>query len=488
MNHKIPLLNRYQGSLLGLACGDAVGVSVEFLARGSFPPVTGMSGGGIFNLEAGKWTDDTSMALCLAESLVEEKRFDPHGQMTRYLNWWRHGYFSSTGTCFDIGGTTRSALARFEVSDNPYSGSDAPNTAGNGSLMRLAPVALFFHPDLSLVLRYAAESSRLTHAAPEAVDCCRLLAFVISRALSGLHRNALLLDAAQHLKEPAVLAIANGSYLSKSESNIRGSGYAVESLEASLWCIAHTNSFRDAILAAANLGDDADTTAAITGQIAGALYGRDAIPQDWLDRLYMRGDIEFLASQLYEVGSAAHHASSASNNHKSAVSLRALQADITTLKVDAIVNAANSIMLGGGGVDGAIHRAAGSELKEECRTHGGCKTGDAKTTRGYHLPAKFVIHTVGPIWDGGARNEAALLASCYRRSIEEAVKVGARTVAFPSISTGAYGYPFEQAARIAVDTVREMLNGEAGEKLDEVIFCCYSAADLRRMEEALAEG
>jgi len=163
-------------------------------------------------------------------------------------------------------------------------------------------------------------------------------------------------------------------------------------------------------------------------------------------------------------------------------SLRAIQADITTLHVDAIVNAANSSLLGGGGVDGAIHRAAGPELLEECRTLGGCATGDAKLTRGYRLPARFVIHAVGPVWRGGSHDEPRLLASCYTRAIEIAVEHGVRTIAFPSISTGIYGYPIEQAAQIAVAAVASF---ELARHLGEVIFCCFSAGDLRVYEQVL---
>lgn len=292
--------DRYRGSLLGLACGDAVGTSVEFSPRGSFAPVTDMTGGGPFMLKPGQWTDDTSMALCLAESLLTKGEFDPLDQINRYRNWHQWGYLSSTGACFDIGMTVQDALSRFSVSGDPYSGSTNPRSAGNGSLMRLVPAVLFAYPDRARVLQHAADSSRTTHGAPEAVQACQLFAGILSAALDGQPKSALLANAGFVPGEPKLAALASGAFLDKSDGDIRGTGYAVDSLEAALWCFFHTDSYEAAVLRAANLGDDADTTAAITGQIAGAWYGVDAIPARWLGQITMRAEIDDMACRLYD--------------------------------------------------------------------------------------------------------------------------------------------------------------------------------------------
>jgi ADP-ribosyl-[dinitrogen reductase] hydrolase len=292
-------LDRYRGCLLGLACGDAVGTTVEFSPRGTFAPVTDMIGGGPFGLIAGAWTDDTSMALCLATSLVHCRGTDLRDQMGRYVNWWQWGYLGSTGECFDIGMTVRSALNRFLTTQDPVAGSTETNTAGNGSLMRLAPVAMWFASDLEAVRHNARLSSSTTHGAAEALDCCELYAELLLRALEGAPRDTLLRAPAPANASARVREIADGGYLGKSREQVTGSGYCVDSLEAALWCFATTDSFEAAVVAAANLGDDADTTAAIVGQIAGAHYGVDAIPPAWREKLVMREDIDELACALF---------------------------------------------------------------------------------------------------------------------------------------------------------------------------------------------
>ena len=295
-----------RGALLGLAVGDALGATVEFKSPGTFEPVTDMIGGGPHGLQPGEWTDDTSMALCLAESLVERRGFDPNDQLQRYVRWYREGYMSSTGSCFDIGNTTAAALHSFERGGGSFAGSTDPRAAGNGSIMRLAPVPIFWHHDPRVAIRYAGDSSRTTHAATEAIDACRYMAGLIVGALNGTPRETLLSSRWSPVPglwdeeplAPKIGEVAAGSFLTKEPPQIRGSGYVVESLEAALWAFSRSSSFEKGLLLAVNLGDDADTTGAVYGQIAGAYYGASAIPAAWIEKLAMRELIERLAERL----------------------------------------------------------------------------------------------------------------------------------------------------------------------------------------------
>jgi ADP-ribosyl-[dinitrogen reductase] hydrolase len=303
------LVDRFKGSFLGLAAGDALGTTLEFCQPGSFEPITDIVGGGPFDLEPGQWTDDTSMALCLADSLIACKGFNAQDQMERYVHWYREGYRSSKGYCFDIGNATRNALVKFEQSSNPYSGSTDPFTAGNGSIMRLAPVPLFYYQQPELALQYAAESSRTTHGAKTAVDACVYMAGIIVGALQGRTKEELLESMftpvsdywQQYELSPEIASVAKGSFKVKHPPYIKGSGYVAESIEAALWAFYNSSSFEEGCLMAVNLGDDADTTGAVYGQIAGAYYGVEAIPKNWHDSLTQTNEISKLAVILHDL-------------------------------------------------------------------------------------------------------------------------------------------------------------------------------------------
>ena len=295
----------FRGALLGLAAGDALGTTLEFEAPGSFTPITDMTGGGPFNLEPGQWTDDTSMALCLAESIIEVG-WDPVDQLTRYVRWWHEGHLSSNGRFFDIGVGTRAALARFQKTGDSWCGSTDPGSAGNGSIMRLAPAALAYAFDRGEALVKAAESSRTTHGAATAVDACRYLAALIVGAIDGADKESLLEpDFFTTAETPEIAGIAAGSFREKEPPMIRGGGYVVESLEAALWALDRSSTFEDGALLAVNLGDDADTTGAVYGQLAGALYGDEAIPPRWVSQLALRGTIESFADRLLDFATEA---------------------------------------------------------------------------------------------------------------------------------------------------------------------------------------
>lgn len=301
--------SRFVGCLTGLAAGDALGTTVEFRPPGSFEPVTDVVGGGPFRLAPGQWTDDTSMALCLAESLIERGGFDTFDQMTRYVRWWKNGHLSCTGRCFDIGNTVRAALTSFLRNGDPCAGSTDPNSAGNGSIMRLAPIPMFYAFAPEMGIKHAADSSRTTHGIATAVDACRYFAGLIMGALHGEPKEALLAPMYCPVSglwdreplHPRIAAIAAGSFKTKKPPDIRGTGYVVESLEAALWAFHETDSFKDGVLKAVNLGDDADTTGAVFGQLAGAFYGIEAIPAAWLELLAEQSLIENHATKIFHL-------------------------------------------------------------------------------------------------------------------------------------------------------------------------------------------
>jgi ADP-ribosylglycohydrolase len=299
--------DRQRGAIYGLAVGDALGAAVEFSPPGSFEPVTGFRGGGPPGLAPGEWTDDTSMALALADSICE-CGWDLDDQAKRYLAWWRTGTYSVNGRVFDIGTTTARALQRFrESGDARRSGDPAPHASGNGSIMRLAPVSVayvgLFPEQMGELVRRLTESSLPTHASPQCQSACAYLGVVLCGLLCGLSRERVLDPEWRGLREvhesfplhPEVLEVAKGSFRRASPE---GSGYVVRSLEAALWAFHDATDFREAVLRAVNLGDDADTTGAVCGQLAGACFGESGIPEDWRLGLAGRGQIDPIVERL----------------------------------------------------------------------------------------------------------------------------------------------------------------------------------------------
>jgi ADP-ribosylglycohydrolase len=302
--------DRRRGAILGLAIGDALGAAVEFQPAGSFPEVTGFRAGGPHGLEPGEWTDDTSMALALADSIAEVG-WDLTDQAERYVAWWTRGTYSVNGRVFDIGITTVRALQRFRETGDPWtSGDPSPRASGNGSIMRLAPVPVayvrFFPGQLDLLVDRLVESSRPTHASPQCLSACAYTGVLMAGLLNGVPRDQVLdpqWEPVTKLHErfpmhPEILEVYQGSFRARQPPRIQGSGYVVRSLEAALWAFHDAVDFRHAVLRAVNLGDDADTTGAVCGQLAGAWFGESEIPSEWRRELAGKDQIEPILQRL----------------------------------------------------------------------------------------------------------------------------------------------------------------------------------------------
>ncbi len=304
----ITLKDRFLGSLFGLAVGDALGATLEFCRTGSFEPISEMIGGGPFGLEPGQWTDDASMALCLGESLIRCGGHSPSDQMETYLRWMREGHLSSVGYCFDVGRTVRAALDRYVRTSQAYAGSSDERSAGNGSLMRLCPTVLYHWGEpTDSVIFLAGESSRTTHQAVSCIDACRYFAGLLLGALAGEEKGCL--TGAFYTPKAwdwrhaplcdEVAKVAAGSFHNGQSARIRGTGYVIDCLEAALWAFHGSNSFEEGALMAVNLGDDADTTGAVFGQLAGAYYGLSGIPEHWVKMIAKADTIRELGLGLY---------------------------------------------------------------------------------------------------------------------------------------------------------------------------------------------
>lgn len=283
---KKDLLDRYKGCFVGLATGDALGVPLEFSKRDSHPIVTEMIGNGPFHLNPGEWTDDTSMALCIANSLIEKNGFDPSDQLDKYWKWVQEGYMSSTGKLFDIGEQTSNAVCEYIKNGNVYSRLGQESSCGNGSIMRLAPISLYYYRSDDLY-EFSKKSSMTTHPHFKCLDSCVLLSYIISKCLDGCDKQEILSEnyKGPMLVDGLVWDIASGSYKNKTRDQIKSTGYVIDTLEAAIWSFHTTDSFEEGCIKAVNLGIDSDTIGAVYGQIAGAYYGYENIPDKWKSKL-----------------------------------------------------------------------------------------------------------------------------------------------------------------------------------------------------------
>lgn len=291
-------LDKAKGALIGLAVGDAVGTTLEFLPRDRVT-IIDMIGGGVFKLKPGEWTDDTSMALCLAETYLETKKMDVSIFRRNLLRWYRYGENSSNGRCFDIGNTTKTALEEYAKKGNDWFGNSSPESAGNAPVIRQAPVSIFNRKSLYKNLIESKQQCVATHGAAESINSCQFLSLILHYLINGCSKENTF---SPHVWPCTlrVLLINAGEYKQKKRDQIRSSGYVIDTLEAAMWAVWNTDNFRDAVLLAANLADDADSVAATAGQIAGALYGYSGIPQEWKNKLVQHEHIVRIASELFD--------------------------------------------------------------------------------------------------------------------------------------------------------------------------------------------
>lgn len=283
MNNMDVKNDKLKGSFVGLAIGDALGVPLEFHLRDEMGHVQDMIGKGPFNLNPGEWTDDTSMALCIADSLIHQHNFDATDIMQNFVKWWQTGFMSHNGRCFDIGRTTQVALENFLKTGDPYAGSGNEFSAGNGSIMRLSPIPIFFNENKEECIHFSVQQSKLTHNAPQCID----IVTKMSSLLFDLYDDKLWHD-----------LVDVNSYLSKNRMDVKSTGYVVDTYDAALWAICNTQTFEDALILAVNLADDSDTVGAVTGQLAGAKYGYGGIPDRWLSKLVWKDKIEVMFDEL----------------------------------------------------------------------------------------------------------------------------------------------------------------------------------------------
>ena len=297
----IKIRDRALGAFVGLAVGDALGAPVEFMSRDTFPYVTEMMAGGYFHLPAGAWTDDTAMALCLADSLFNYPDFDEQDLLNRFLKWLEHHENTSTGKCIGVGQNTLVVLGHYHRTGEVLAPRVKGRSDGNGALMRIAPVAVVNWRNQEKAREIASRQSRTTHNSILSEQICGAMVQILTSLISGQSWLASTNQIASYEVETVISSVFQGSWKHKDRDKISSSGYVVDTFEAALWAVEKTSSFEEALIAAVNLGHDADTVGAVAGQIAGARYGFDAIPKRWLHCLIKLDEIVDRFDNLWSI-------------------------------------------------------------------------------------------------------------------------------------------------------------------------------------------
>lgn len=482
-------MSKVISSIIGHAIGDAMGVPVEFKDREQLleNPVTDMRRSYAGN--PGIWSDDTSMEIATIDSYINNNSWNYDDIMINFGDWINDSKYTAAGYTFDVGRTCLSAIRNYLEKDASAleSGLDDFNSNGNGSLMRILPVAIYcYKKDLNKndIYQLTKNISSLTHRHEISILGCYIYVLYTINLFKGIDKQ----EAYDIIKNEDYSMFSRDSVecyyrILKDDLNeltiddIKSSGYIVDSLEASMWVLLKANNYIDSILGAVNLGGDTDTIAAITGSMAGIIYGYDAIPKKWINQL-ARKDYLLELSEKFE--NCLKDDIEILDEPEDDNSIEVIQGDLTSMDYDIIVNAANESLMGGGGIDGIIHYKAGPELLEECKKLNGCEIGSAKMTDAYNLPCKKIIHACGPVYYGNREKAPSLLKSCYKKCLEIAEqyrvdnKLDTITIGFPCISTGIYGYPKDEACKIAIDTVKKYSN-----KNIKVKLVCYDELDYK---------
>lgn len=488
--------------IIGLAIGDAMGVPLKFMEREKLleNPVTEMTDGGIFNKEKGVWSESTSLTLATIESIIHCFGISITDMGNKYVSWMQNSEYTATGERFDIGRTTMIALSRFQKEGQPFdSGSVAEDSNGNDILGRMLPIAYYAYASnlqQSEIYSLVKKVAGVTHAHELSILGAYIYVMFSIKLLEGKSK----FDSYKEIQKMGYSQFSRGSLemynriLKKGINtfdldDIRTSGYIVDSLEAVLWVILNTDSFNQAIIGAINLGNETDRIGACTGGLAGLIYGLKEMNVEWRIDLRRYTYIRALCGEFDKSLSSSSKKFEKEEivYGKEEQGIKIIQGDITRLIVDAYVNSANNSLLGGSGVDGAIHKASGPELIDKCRELSGCETGEAKITRGYESKAKFIIHTVAPKWyDDSIDDREMLLKKCYENSIIMANDFNCKRIAFPCLGMGVYGCPLDVGGRIAIDFALKEVR-KKHPLVDVIYLVCYSKEEYEFYTSYLKE-